>query len=94
MSTSHLVRAPQGHRYAGLSLLITEVQHVAISRGTYSRAPLTDWRQIVPWSAVPEVAAQADRDQVSWRQAAATWLQMTHEGARLNTRTLTTLEGD
>jgi hypothetical protein len=81
MSTTHLVRAPRGHRYAGLSILITQVQDVSLSRGTYARAPLTDWRQIVPWSAVPQVAQQAERDQVSWRQAAATWLQTTHGGA-------------
>jgi hypothetical protein len=75
MSTTHLVRAPRDHRYAGLAILITEVQDVSIRRGTYRRQPVSDWRQIVPWSAVPEVAQQADRDQVSWQQAAQVWLQ-------------------
>lgn len=90
MSTTHLVRAGHDHRYAGLAILVTEVQEVAITRATYRRDPVSDWRTIVPWSAVPQVAADAQTRQVSWRQAAAEWLQTAHGDARRVTRIPTT----
>lgn len=90
MSTTHLVRAGRDHRYAGLAILVTEVQEVAIGRATYRRDAISDWRTIVPWSAVPQVAVDAQMRQVSWQQAAADWLQTAHEGARRVTRTLIT----